>query len=211
VEIFDALSIINNAMTAALTFDADTHTYRYAGRIVPGVTSVLEQLQTLDGVPYAILKAAQEFGTHVHLACHLHNIGQLDEETLDPALRPYLADWKAFLADSHFVVTSSEERVYHAALGYAGTADVFGLWQRSYWVLDIKSGVVPSTVGAQLAAYQHAKNPFPRRRACVQLTGKGYKLLEQRELSDFALFQSALNIFKFRSKKRKAVHVDEYA
>lgn len=198
-------------MTEGLEFDAEGHVYRFKGRVVPGVTSILEPLQFLDGVPWSILEAAREFGTHVHLACHLHNIGQLDEELLDPALKPYLAGWKEFLDNSGFVVTSSEQRVYHSQLGYAGTADAFGTMIDTTWVIDIKSGVVPDTVGAQLAAYQQAYEPRPRRRMCVQLIGDGdYRVHEQKDLSDFALFQSALNIYKFRVK-RKPAYVSEYA
>lgn len=197
-------------MADGLHFEAERHVYRYNGRVVPGVTSVLEPLQFLDGVPWAVLEAAREFGTHVHLACHLYNQDELDIATLDDALVPYLQGWTAFLNETGFVVTASEERVY-SKIGYAGTADAFGDWQNTSWVVDIKSGVVPDTVGAQLAAYQQAAIIRPRRRLCVQLTGNGdYKLHEQKDLADFSLFTSALNIYNYR-QKRKPVHVREYA
>jgi len=197
-------------MSAGLQFEAERHIYRFNGRIVPGVTSVLEPLQYLDGVPWAVLEAAREFGTHVHLACHLWNQNLLNRAALDPALEPYLDDWITFLSESGFKVTASEEKLYSKVWGYAGTADAFGLWRGTTWVLDIKSGIVPDTVGPQLAAYQHAAAEKPRRRLCVQLTGRGYKLHEQKDLSDFALFTSALNIYRHRMK-RKPAHVDEYA
>lgn len=194
-----------------LTFDEASHTYRFEGRLVPGVTSVLEQLQYLDGVPWAILDAAREFGTHVHLACHLWNVNKLDVEALDPQLRPYLDGWIAFLNQTGFKVRASEQRVYHPQLGYAGTADAFGEMRGTTWVIDIKSGVVPDTVGAQLAAYQNAYSLQPRKRLCVQLTGNGnYKLHPQTDLSDFALFTSALNIYRHKIK-RKPVNVSEHA
>lgn len=189
---------------AELEFDARTHTYRHGGRVVPGVTSVLEQLQYLDGVPWAVLEAAREFGTNVHLACHLWNQGILNVEALDPALKPYLADWIAFLNETGFYVTASESRIFHQTFRYAGTADAFGTWQKTSWVVDIKSGAVPDTVGPQLAAYQQAAIMRPRRRLCVQLTGHGYKLHEQKDLSDFALFTSALNLYRYRMKRKPA-------
>lgn len=196
---------------AELTFEPDGHVYRYDGRVVPGVTSILEPLQYLDGVPWAVLEAAREFGTHVHLACHLCNLDELDIAALDEPLLPYLNGWTRFLNESGFIVTASEMRVHNKKRGYAGTADAFGLWQKTTWVVDIKSGVVPPTVGAQLAAYQMACTTRPRRRLCVQLTGDGnYKLHEQRDLSDYSLFCSALNIFNFRQKRMPA-HVCEYA
>lgn len=198
-------------MSDPLTFDIESHTYRYAGKIVPGVTRVLEPLQMLQGVPWAVLEAARDFGTNVHLACHLWNQGELDVATLDPFLIPYLKGWIAFVQETGFVVTASEQRLFNRSLQYAGTADVLGEWQRTSWVADIKSGIVPDTVGLQTAAYQQAADPRPRRRLCVQLLGDGdYKLHEQRDLSDFHNFISALNVYKFL-QRRKPAHVDEYA
>lgn len=198
-------------MADGLQFDAERHIYTCNGRVVPGVTSVLEPLQFLDGVPWAVLEAARDFGSNVHLACHLFNTDKLDEAALDPALKPYLDGWIAFLNESGFHVMASEAQVHSRVFGYAGTADAFGTWQNTSWVVDIKSGVVPDTVGAQLAAYQHAARLRPRRRLCVQLTGDGrYRLHEQKDLSDFALFQSALNIYRYRMKRNKA-HVRECA
>lgn len=193
-----------------LDFDAETHTYRFAGKSVPGVTSVLEPLQMLQGVRKDVLDAAREFGQHVHLACDLWNKKQLDVAALDPALIPYLRDWQQFLKETGFVVMTSEQPVYHAQLQYAGTPDCTGTMRETTWIVDIKSGVVPCTVGPQLAAYQQASDPRPRRRLCVQLTGNGYKLHEQKDLGDFHTFLSALNIYKYL-QKRKPVHVDEYA
>lgn len=197
----------------SLQFDAAHHVYRYDGRVVPSVTQVLEPLQYLDGVPWAVLEAAREFGTHVHLAVHLWNVRQLDVDSLDPALKPYLMGWQDFLRDTGFEVTASETRVYNAQLGYAGTPDCTGNYAGTSWVIDVKSGVVPHTVGAQLAAYQHALPQRPRRRLCVQLLGDGrYKMHEQKNLADLSLFMSALNIHKFRMKNaRKPAHVNEYA
>lgn len=196
---------------ASLTFEAETHTYRYGSKVVPGVTSVLQPLQMLQGVPWDVLEAAREFGSHVHLACHLWNIEQLDLKALDKALCPYLAGWIAFLDETGFIIRRSETPVHNKKIGYAGTPDVDGDWQRTSWVVDIKSGVVPVTVGPQLAAYQQALDPRPRRRLCVQLTGDGrYKLHEQKDLADFHTFLSALNIYNFL-QKRKPAHVDEYA
>lgn len=193
-----------------LEFDAEHHIYRYEGRIVPGVTSVLEPLQMLQGVPWAVLEAAREFGNHVHLACHLWNKGVLDVTALDPALIPYLRDWQLFIKETGFEVATSETPVYHKQMKYAGTPDSVGNMRGTSWIVDIKSGVVPCTVGPQLAAYQQASDPRPRRRLCVQLTGSGYKLHEQKDLADFHTFTSALNVYRFL-QKRKPVNVSEYA
>jgi hypothetical protein len=183
---------------AELTFDAGAHEYRYAGRLVPSVTQVLSILSTsaLEYVDDAVLEAARRRGQHVHAAIDLDNRGELDEEALDPELAPYLAQWRKFLADTGWTVTASEQRVYHPTLHYAGTIDT-GVWQKAHWVIDVKTGAVPRTVGPQLAAYQHALTPKPRRRLCLQLLPDKYRLRECKHLADFSIFTSCLNIWRY--------------
>ena len=186
--------------TAELTFDPAAHVYRAGGRVVPSVTQILGILSDFSMVDPEKLKAASEFGTHVHAAIDMDNRGELDEEALDGELLPHLNQWRLFLRESGFIVTGSELRVFNRTLGYnsAGTIDVTGTMKNTSWVLDVKTGWLPKTVGAQLAAYQHALDPRPRRRLCVQLKADSYQLHECKGLSDFALFQSCLNIWRFQ-------------
>ncbi|WP_217992962.1 hypothetical protein, partial [Priestia megaterium] len=106
-----------------LSFDAATHRYSWNGQPVPGVTSVLEPLSSLHLVDPDLLQAASAFGTAVHLACELDDLGQLDERDLDPALMPYLAGWRLFSKDWQVHWDGIEEQVYHPTLRYAGTLD----------------------------------------------------------------------------------------
>jgi hypothetical protein len=215
-------------MADVLTFEQETHTYRYGERVIPSVTQILQPLQGLqawiDGARseyersrrLAILEAASDFGTNVHLACHLFNIGELDEAALDPSLAPYLAGYKLFLSETGFVVTGSEVRVLDKLKRYAGTCDLYGLWKNTTWAADLKSGIVPTTVGAQLAAYQEAAPERPRRRLCIQLKPNAYKLHECKEVSDFSLFNSALNVHQFQQihklrNEENANQFDAYA
>lgn len=186
------------APTPDLTFNAEAHEYRYGGRVVPSVTQVLSILSANDFeyVDGEVLEAARSRGRHVHAAIDLHNRGELDEEALDPELAPYLAQWRKFLTDTGWTVTASEQRVYHPTLRYAGTIDT-GVWQNASWVLDIKSGTVPRTVGPQTAAYQNALTPKPRRRLCLQLQPHRYLLKECKDPADFSIFTSCLNIWRF--------------
>jgi hypothetical protein len=183
---------------AELTFDAGTHVYRYGGRVVPSVTQVLSILSANEFtfVDAERLAAARQLGTHVHAAIDLDNRGELDEAQLDPELKPYVTQWRKFLRTTGWIVTTSEQRVYHPTLGYAGQADT-GIWQNGHWVLDIKTGMVPRTVGPQTAAYQHAMKPKPKRRLCLQLKADSYQLRECKNPADFSIFTSCLNIWRF--------------
>src|SRR5262245_51508384 len=110
--------------------DRDRHIYTLDGKRVPSVTTVLNLVTAdeLARIPPKTLEAARVFGTNVHAAVDLFNRGQLDEDTLDAPLVPYLDGWKKFLAESGAVVIASELAVYHPILRYAGTEDVVLDW-----------------------------------------------------------------------------------
>ncbi len=106
-----------------LAFDEPSHSYTFRGEPVPGVTTILEPWNGLEFVDPHTLEAAAEFGNHVHLACHLHNIGDLDRSSLDPLVAEYLVGWERFLDECNAVVIYSESKVVHPRLKYAGTLD----------------------------------------------------------------------------------------
>lgn len=186
-----------------LEFDEPTHTYRYAGKLIPSVTQVLEPLQQLEGIPVNVLAQARLIGTHVHTANHLMVQKRLDWGSLDPVLLGYVSAAKAFLDDTHFQVLRSECRLYHAKLQIAGTLDIFGIWGRKSCVVDWKtSSQMSRTVGPQTSAYDEClRQNFggrPNSRYGVQLFEDGtYKVYEYKDSRDWIVFQSALNVYNF--------------
>lgn len=196
-------------MTPELQFDEPTHTYTRAGKLLPSVTTVLDdQLREMEGIPAHLVAAAGDFGQHVHQGCNLINRNALAWDLLDDKLVPYLRGYTRFLKESGIVVLASELRVYHPKLSYAGTLDLLALFPgRSLPnILDIKSPeVLPRSVGAQTAAYREAKiamgTPLDRRRYCLHLKGDGtYELKLLTDPADWNLFLSCLNVYKFRRK-----------
>ncbi len=187
---------------STLQFDEATHTYTLDGKVLPSVTQVLDCLVDWRHVDPAVLEAAAQFGSHVHQAVDLWNRGVLDEENLDPALRPWLDSWKRFLADTGATVVASEARLACRLPGYAGTADLIVKLGGRICLIDIKTGAVPRTVGPQLAAYMHAWNEanpnlIVRRRFSLALNGSGYALAECKNPADWSVFLSALNVWRF--------------
>lgn len=181
---------------SGLTFDEATHTYRYNGVIVPGVTTILSPLTDFSRVPPYILRAAADFGTAVHLACELDDLGDLDEGVLDPALVPYLAAWRKFSADHDVKWDLIEHQVHHKTMNYAGTLDRLGLVDGLSTVLDIKSSaqLYPS-VGPQLSAYQQASDRATVQRMAVQLKGDGtYVAKTYTDPTDWPVFASLLTL-----------------
>ena len=201
-------------MNAALQFDEATHTYTVGGEKWPSVTTILDPLLELDGIPRAALEAAAQFGHHVHLATDLYDKGTLDEDALDPHLKPYLAGWKAFLRESGAVVLASEVRVSDRMLKVAGTLDKLVRWKfNRRYILDIKtSAVVPWTVGMQTAGYRELYadtfctslpvEPLSATRLCVHLKPEGvYKLYVLDDSRDRNDFISAVNFHNMRKRR----------
>jgi hypothetical protein len=186
-----------------LTFSSVGHVYKFDGRVVPSVTQVLAPLErSFEYVDPDYLERAREFGQHVHKAIELFNLGELDEVALDPALVPYLEQWKKFIFDTGFEVTENEQAVYHTQLKYAGRLDVRGLMRKRLYLIDLKSGAVPKTCQLQCAGYVLASEHGARiRRAALQICPNGaprYNLIPYQDPADFSFFQSALNLYRWR-------------
>lgn len=188
-----------------LIFDDKSHTYFWDGVEVPGVTSILSPLIDFSRVPPAVLQAAADFGTAVHLACELDDVGDLDESTLDAALIPYLDAWRAFCVDHDVNWDVIEQPVYHSSLRYAGTPDRIGYVRGSKCVVDIKSTaqLYPS-VGPQLSAYAYAYDAGmapTMQRIAVQLKADGtYKAQQYKDPTDWPTFCSLLTIRNWCAK-----------
>ncbi len=185
---------------AVLSFDDMRHIYRLGDRQLPSVTQALSVIESFDHVPPAVLERARIFGRYVHLAVDLFNRGDLKETSLDPQLAPRLAQYKKFLFESKFAVTHTEQRVYSASLGFAGTLDIRGLLYGWPCLIDLKSGAVPRSVGPQTAAYRECCEDKPPKRFALQLADDRYRLIPCREPSDFSNFLSALNVYRFQRR-----------
>jgi len=192
-------------MSKHLTFDSASHTYRMLGGVVvPSVTQVLGPVfHDFSKVPKDVLQSAQERGTLAHEATALDAHGRLDESTVDDDIKPYLEAWRAFMADSFARVVATEQRVYHALYGYAGTLDHVLLLSGVLTIIDKKTGQPHDAdrmqTAAYLDAYNYALRPAARvrRRAALYLRPTGQYALEyHNDKADFQDFLSALNVHK---------------
>lgn len=188
-----------------LAFDHAAHAYRLDGRSVPGVTKVLELLDEFEGVPWDLLEAARKFGQHVHEACALMVRNELDWQSLDHDLFPYVDAARRFLEESGVTVLASEVRVANVSLRYAGTLDLICDWRGLRGLFDFKSGQNPRSVGPQTAAYAAAYQEqtgirIPRR-YCIQLNPSlpnGYKVHALKDTADWHVFLSCLNVYRWK-------------
>lgn len=192
-------------MTAELAFDAERHEYRLDGKVLPSVTQVLAIINDFDSIPRAILENARDRGERLHAAINLYNRDDLDLESLDDETRDNVHAWARFLRESGAVVIASEQPVYHPTFRYAGTPDVVLEWNGRIVVPDIKASfAVPRTVGAQCAAYAEAyslqMNTKRPERYCIHLKDGNYTAHRRTDPSDWQLFLSCLNVYRFKEK-----------
>lgn len=188
-----------------LTFNEAEHKYFWNGVAVPGVTSLLAPLNNFSAVPRDVLEAACFRGKAVHSCCEWHDLGELDESTVDAKWLPYLDAWRAFRAEHVTEWELIEAPVYHKTLGYAGTLDRFGTVDEKRAFVDIKtSAVVYPSVGPQLSAYREALNTMTpslekAERITVQLGADGkYKITKHKnDAADWSVFVSCLTIHNY--------------
>jgi hypothetical protein len=196
----------------ALSFDEPTHTYRFAGRVVPSVTQVLEHACRWDFITPEQLEAAGRRGTYIHQLAHLSDLDELDDDReRDGEHWQRLLAWRAFCRDYGANWSAMETQGYSQLFGFAGTVDRRGLLERhspsDRWVIDIKSSeALGKTWGPQTAAYKQiaieedSSWAFARR-ATVRLLANGtYKFDECKDREDWPLFKAMLTIHYWSKK-----------
>lgn len=192
-------------MTSHLEFDPVAHRYSMDGRELPSVTQILGRYEDWSGVNPEVMAAAMARGTRVHAACALMLDGFIGPHDSGDDIAPYLAQFERFLAESGFVATLSEQRVYSAKLHYAGTLDLYGgLPKRKSALIDIKTGSVPRSAGPQTAAYARALKECDghetRCRYALLLRPEGYKLIPLENPNDDQVFMAALTMHNWSTK-----------
>lgn len=193
-------------MIPGLTRDEE-HVYRLNGRVITGVTRVVDMLRDLSGVPRNVLENKREIGELVHRATELDAQEQLDHESIDPDIRPYMEGWWRFIAEVKPRWLSHEEYVYHTAYDYAGQLDHRVEINGEEGVLDKKTSAPSLCDAVQLSAYAQAKyHSSPaiantQRLWILQLLPDGtYRL--RRYMDHFHVFLAALTCYRFKNGGR---------
>lgn len=184
-----------------LIFNPEKHQYFLNGVALPSVTGILSDMGFIDKSFFTDYGRTR--GQFVHLACELDDRNELEEETLDSVLVPYLKAWRSFKKDSKIIIEAIEKPVASCVYSFAGMLDRLGIMNNQPCVLDIKSGAVAPWTALQLAAYEIAENRKLNRFA-VQLmdTGK-YKLYPYTDRQDRQIFLSAVSCWQWQKNNLK--------
>ncbi len=184
----------------SLSFDPETHVYKFNGRVVPSVTEILRAENFIDTTFFT--DYGRQRGKLAHLAIHLLDMGELDEESLDPVLSPYVEAWKRFRADTDITIIESEVPILDPLKRYAGTPDKIVMLDGKQTCIDMKTGTVSPWTRLQLCAYCEAKGIY--RRAAVQLNDDGtYKMFAYSDRQDFAVWNATLAVYWWKRNELK--------
>jgi len=174
-----------------LEFRLEDHSYWLDGVRLPSVTTILKAEGFIDAAFYD--EYSRDRGSMVHLACHLDDMGDLDESSVDPVIKPYLKAYRSFKEQSGFIASISEEPMASATYRFAGTPDKIGSFKDiTCAIIDLKTGSVAPWASLQLALYQVLVGS-PYKRYSLQLTKDGkYRLKEYKDRQDRAVALSAV-------------------
>ena len=188
--------------TQELTID-EKHVYRYRGRAVPGVTTIMGPLYAAAyaGMPKERTAEALARGTAVHQCVEAYELGMLHPAGYDGQIRA----WASFRRDLGFTGApiAVETRLYSPTWGYAGTPDIVfdGV------VIDIKSSVLPCPITAvQTMAYadllrEAGVSVQKRYGVALRADGTYEARLYCDDYGDRNTFKSLLAIYRFIENK----------
>jgi hypothetical protein len=155
-------------------FDEATHIYKYKGNILPSVTGILKAEGFINMDWYT--DWAREKGQFVHQAVEYDIVGELDEETLDDEIRPYLSAFRKFMKESGFKVERSEVPQLSTTYHYAGKSDLYGCFPK----------------------------PTAARRFALELNNEGkYKLISYKDQNDFPVWLAAVAVHHWKKNNLK--------
>lgn len=157
-----------------VTFEKEGHVYTAGGLVVPSITQILSAEGFIDTSHHD--EWSRDKGSMVHLACHYDITNELDEDSLDDEIRPYLSGFRKFMSESGFKVDKSEVPAINKTYGYAGTPDLIGCFPK----------------------------PTAARRFALELSKEGkYKLIPHTDQQDFNVFLAAVAVHKWKINHRR--------
>jgi hypothetical protein len=187
---------------ASVTFDAGEHKYYVGSRELPSVTQILKSVGM-----YEAFYSKEEHrlrGQAVHTACRLICEGRYREEGTHRVVVPFARACQRFIEATGYKQIAAEVPMGSVALGYAGTADGWGMVGDQIWLVDFKSGNPPALAGAQLAAYElllAEQGVAVGSRKIVHLSDdERFRVLSFDETRWKSVWRSALNVYNIRKE-----------
>ena len=106
-----------------LRFDEEKHAYYWNDKKVPSVSEILQKVGLCKDYT-GISPFYAERGAATHLAIKYFLKGTLDEDSLDPVVRPHFEAFRAYWSKHRHKPIQIEEPLYDENWKYAGTPDL---------------------------------------------------------------------------------------
>lgn len=180
-----------------LTFDEETHTYRWNDAVVPGVSQFLAESGLKPAGNFYAPGAAQR-GTEIHELTELFDLGLIELTSpivvqSSEVVQGHLKAWAKFRKDTGFIPHQVELQVCNPVLWLAGTIDRIGTIGGARVKVDLKTGAKADWHRYQLAAYNlitDSRDP----RYCVYTKADGtYKVQPWSDDSDHLVVLRAMD------------------
>lgn len=184
----------------SLTFDKETHVYEWEGRVVPSVTQAIRAAGCMGYVAGGS-EWHMNRGTVFHKVAELWDLGELEHDSVDPAVAGHLAAYQEFreTVGDDLEILGIEDARYDEVLGYAGTTDRYVKWRGRPGVLDLKTGHAAAWHGLQTAGYARFYTAPVRLALYVGEDGR-WKLDEHADRGDWQAFASAVALWHWKTK-----------
>ena len=191
-----------------VTFDADRHEYRIDGARVPSVTEIIKPVQRELGGSEEVRDYKRQIGKALDSAIMILERGEeIDEDSLDPALVPFLQAWLKFKRETGFRVLINQQIVYSRKLRFAGTPDMMGTRSegptpdelvdtKCVWAIDPATAI--QTAGYAIAAQESLGLQIKRRGGLQLLRDGSYRFHPYRDEMDLHVFRACLSIAAWR-------------
>ncbi len=163
---------------------------------LPHVTAILREAGLVNQEWFT--DYARERGSALHKATELHDLGDLDEDSIDPCIHAPFVGYCQFLEEVKPKILTIEEHVEYQGL-YQGTLDRRLIINGRQGILDLKGQ--PSKVDPlQLAGYAMTFNmPMRRWNLYLRIKEGDYKLVEHIDRrKDDADWMAAVRMASFR-------------
>lgn len=159
-----------------LHLDPEHHVYTFEKRVVPGVTSILQD--NFGVKPYWSDWHAKK-GIAIHQAISLLVRDELNWQSVDPRITGRIKAFERFIRETKYEVLQSEVSLFSSRYQFAGTLDlVVSDGAVNPILIDIKPPSAEPIVDLQLAAYSlllEEEGTYKiKRAACVCLKDNGY-------------------------------------
>lgn len=177
-------------------FDEEKHQFIVDGQIWPSITQVLRSVGLIDGQWFT--EYSRNRGTLVHRIIHWHIMGNLDDASIDPILRPYYDAWLSFERDTGFISNETEIPRISRLYRFGGIPDHIGILNGKEAIVDVKSGAEIPATALQTAAQEILVDKIlPRYSLRLKDNGK-YSLIPHTNRQDRQIFLSALAVWWWR-------------